>query len=56
MKASPMNTITEASTGALAKGRTTRRSMRIPPMNEAMTVAAKAPQYGQPESISFQAK
>ena len=42
MKASPMNTITEASTGALAKGRTTSRSITTPPMNEATTVAAKA--------------
>ena len=44
MSASPMNTITEASTGALANGRTTRRSIATPPTKETTTVAAKARQ------------
>jgi hypothetical protein len=39
-----MNTMIEASTGALAKGLTTRRSIAMPPMNETMTAAKKANQ------------
>ena len=48
--------MTEASTGALANGRTTTRSIATPPRNETTTVTAKARQYGQPRSVSFQAK
>ncbi len=44
MSARPMNTMIEASTGALAKGRTTRRSITTPPMKETMTVTTKARQ------------
>ena len=44
MKARPMNTITEARTGALANGRTISRSITTPPMNEATTVAKNANQ------------
>ena len=44
MSARPMNTMIEASTGALEKGRTTRRSITTPPTKEAMTETAKARQ------------
>ena len=44
MKASPMNTITEARMGALAKGRTTTRSITTPPMKETTTVPTNANQ------------
>ena len=44
MSASPMKTMIDASTGALAKGRTTRRSMTTPPIKETTTVTANARQ------------
>ena len=42
MKASPMNTMTEASTGAWENGRTMSRSMATPPRKEMTTVTTKA--------------
>ena len=50
-----MKTTTTASSGLLPIGRMIARSIATPMTNEMTTVAAKAPQYGSPLSISDQA-
>ena len=48
ISSSPMNTPTEASTGAFASGRISTRSIATPIPNETTTAMMNATQYGKP--------
>ena len=56
MKPSPMNTMTEASTGAWENGRTMSRSMATPPRKEIDDRHDEGQPIGRAVSIIFQAK